>query len=221
MDPLGLDDTIRIVAHGCSEGGTKVTDGNGNFLYCDYGGGGGGGGVPSPVPGGPPDRGGRGPAPKKKPPCAGKTITVNPNLRVSSDANGAINSVGVRLTGDQQAMMSQPGSLFVSIPPDTWVGATLNADGSLSAGFSNPVFIKPEGLGSITGAFVSSADFNNGSFTQVNGAVAIEGVPIGSTTTPSTKLKNDFNDNSQLANALSLLQDILKLLNSILNCDQL
>jgi RHS repeat-associated protein len=45
MDPLGLETpTFRITSHGCAEGGTKVVDSAGNFLYCDYGTGGGGGG---------------------------------------------------------------------------------------------------------------------------------------------------------------------------------
>jgi RHS repeat-associated protein len=73
-DPLGLDTPVfRVTAHGCAEGGTKVVDSNGNFLYCDYGGSGGGGGYANLLDGldmGGGGGGGEGPGnEKKKDPC--------------------------------------------------------------------------------------------------------------------------------------------------------
>jgi len=149
--------------------------------------------------------------------CAGKTVQVNPNVRIQSDSNGTITAIGVQLTGPTP-YIGMPGGTFVNIPAYTSVGASLGPNGVLTVAVSNPAFIKPGGVGALTGAFISSASFSNGAFSQVNGAVAIEGIPFGSETTPSTFLLNNFNQNSQLVSFAGLLQSVAQLGQQLIGC---
>jgi RHS repeat-associated protein len=153
--------------------------------------------------------------------CAGKTMQIAPNVRVSSDKNGAVNGIGVRLTGNQSTVLSGPDSPMVNVPADTWAGATLNSTGAMTMGFSNPVFVKPGGALALGGAYISTATFAGGSFTQVNGALAFGAVPLGSKTGSSSPLQSLFNADSQLVNLANMLQQMLNLARSLLSCNDL
>jgi len=149
--------------------------------------------------------------------CAGKVVQVSPNVLIQSDSNGMITAVGVQLTGPT-AYLGMAGGTFVNVPAYTSVGASLGPNGALTVAVSNPVFMKPGGVGALFGAYLSSATFSNGSFSQVNGAVAFEGMAFGSKTTPSGYLLNQFNANSQLVNVAGLLQSTAQVAQQLIGC---
>jgi RHS repeat-associated protein len=149
--------------------------------------------------------------------CAGKTVPVGNNIRVQSNSQGMITGVGVVLTGPSGYQSGGSGG-YTSIAPNTILGVSLGAGGALNIGLNNPLYFKPGGAGAFTGAYISSATFNNGSFSQVSGAVAFEGIPFGSRYTPSSYLANQFNQNSSLTNVAQLLQSTAQLGQSLVGC---
>src|ERR1700733_3739948 len=90
-----------------------------------------------------------------------------------------ITAVGVVLTGASGYQSGGSGG-YVSIPPNTTIGISLGSGGALNIGVNNPIYYKPAGAGAFTGAYLTSATYNNGAFSQVYGAVAVEGIPWGS-----------------------------------------
>jgi len=68
------------------------------------------------------------------------------------------------------------------------------------------------------GAYISSATYNNGAFTQVNGTRAVLGIPWSSTQTPSSYLLNQFNANSSLSNIASTMQAAAQLGQQLIGC---
>lgn len=149
--------------------------------------------------------------------CAGKTVPVGNNIRVQSNNQGMITGVGVVLTGASGYQSGGSGG-YTSIAPNTILGISLGAGGALNIGLNNPLYFKPGGAGAFTGAYITSATFNNGPFSQVSGAVAFEGIPFGSTSTPSSFLANQFNQNSSLTNVAQLLQSTAQLAQSLVGC---
>ena len=146
-------------------------------------------------------------------------MPVGNNFRVESNSQGVITGVGVALTGPSGYQSGGIGG-YVSIAPNTIVGISLGAGGALSVSLSSPLYYKPGGAGAFTGAYLTSATYNNGSFSQVSGAVAFEGVPLGSPYTPSNFLANQLNQNSGAGNAAAVLQSAAKLAQSLVGCSQ-
>jgi RHS repeat-associated protein len=206
-DPLNLRDPLGLEPLTCAPGMTRIYNGHGPG-YCVL--------DPEPQPTSydlePPDKEGFD--------CRGKTIKFGPNTLVSSDANGAVNAVGIRLTGNDPVTKSSRGGPLLSVPANTWVGAKLESNGSLSIGFSNPIYVKPGGSGSLTGAYISSATFSKGSFTEVKGSAAVLGLH-GSTATTSDKIKDGLNDNPTAVQVAEVLQTVLAIFNLLLNCNDL
>lgn len=151
--------------------------------------------------------------------CAGKTVSVSNNVRIQSNSQGVITAVGVVLTGASGYQSGGSGG-YVSIAPNTIVGISLGSGGDLTIGVNKPIYYKPGGVGAFTGAYITSATYNNGAFSQVSGAVAFEGIPFGSRYTPSSYLANQFNQNSSLANVAGLLQSTAQLAQSIVGCSE-
>ena len=149
--------------------------------------------------------------------CAGNTVRVSDNVKIQADQNGRITGVALQLTGQANYLGTAGGSFF-NIPANTSVGVSLAPNGALNIGVNNPVFLKPGGPGAFLGAYLSSATFSNGSFSQVNGAIALESMPLGSTTTSSTFLRNQLNQNSQAVSLASILQSAAQLAQSLLGC---
>jgi RHS repeat-associated protein len=216
--PICLTTSWTEVSTDDGQGNVTVTDSPGSQECWDSGGGGGqvggggGGGASqssSPFQWTPP-------APSKAT-CAGKTVPVGNNIRVQSNSQGVITGVGVVLTGASGYQSGGSGG-YTSIAPNTILGVSLGAGGALNIGLNNPLYFKPGGAGAFTGAYITSATFNNGSFSQVSGAVAFEGVPFGSRYTPSGYLANQFNQNSSLTNVAQLLQSTAQLAQSLVGC---
>jgi len=150
--------------------------------------------------------------------CAGKMLTVNHNLIVSSDATGAINGVGLRLTEHDTVDGGNPGMNY-EVLANTWANITLDRGGSVTVAFSRHIGIES----GLAGAFVNSATFgpsshSNGAFTEVKGAVGIVGFPMGRWTTPSNTLRDVFNKNSQLTNMFATLRTMMTVLNNVFDC---
>jgi hypothetical protein len=141
--------------------------------------------------------------------CAGKTVLLPGNYRVQSNANGMITAVGIPLTGSYP-YTSGP----VTIAPNTIVGVGLEQNGALSVGVNNPIYYSA----GFFGAYISSATYNSGAFTQVNGTRAVLGLPLSSSQTSSGYLLNQFNQNSSLANTASLLQSVAQLGQMLVGC---
>jgi hypothetical protein len=141
--------------------------------------------------------------------CAGKTVLLPGNYRVQSNANGMITAVGIPLTGSYP-YTSGP----VTIAPNTIVGVGLEQNGALSVSVNNPIYYSA----GFFGAYISSATYNSGAFTQVNGTRAVLGLPLSSSQTSSGYLLNQFNQNSSLANTASLLQSVAQVGQMLVGC---
>jgi len=141
--------------------------------------------------------------------CAGKTVLLPQNYRVQSNANGTITAVRIPLTGSYP-YTSGP----LTIAPNTIVGVGLEQNGALTVGVNNPIYYSA----GFFGAYISSATYNNGSFTQVNGTRAVLGLPLSSSQTASGYLLNQFNQNSSLANTASLLQSVAQFGQMLVGC---
>lgn len=145
-----------------------------------------------------------------KGPCAsiagkGGTIPVatpEGEVRLGFNASGYLTGMGAQLTGDSPATA---GGFLV--PPNTRVGALLEGGSAVTIGFNNAVET-PSSWG-ISG-YVQSATFSGGTFTSANGAVAVFGIPMGSTATPSSSILKQLNKaeaaQSVAGGLLSLLQ---------------
>lgn len=159
-------------------------------------------------------QGGDGPAANNgtKVSCAGKTVLLPQNYRVQSDANGMITAVGIPLTGSSEYTAGP-----VTIPPNTIVGVGLEQSGALTVAVNNPIYYSA----GFFGAYISSASYSNGAFTQVSGTRAVLGIPLSSSQTPSGYLLNQFNQNSSLANTASLLQSVAQLGQKLVGCSAL
>jgi len=102
------------------------------------------------------------------------------------------------------------------IAPYTLGGARLNSPGNVSIGFNNP--IQTPGL---IGSYIQSATFSGGQFTSVIGAVAVAGVPLGSTSTPSPTVQNNLNQNSSAIETGNSLLQLLEWTSKNINCETL
>jgi hypothetical protein len=205
VDPLGLKYVLIC---------TPVADGG---QVCDWYDDGSGDGTPPPNQGG---RSGGGGGSQNSVTCAGKTVRVGNNFRIQSNSQGVITAVSVVLTGSSSYQAGGSNG-YVSLSANTILGVSLGPEGALNIGLNNPLFFKPGGVGAFTGAYITSATYNDGSFSQVSGAVAIEGIPFGSRYTPSGYLADQFNQNSSLTNVAALLQSLAKLAQSLVGCNQI
>jgi RHS repeat-associated protein len=97
--------------------------------------------------------------------------TSTGELRLQFNGSGNLTGIGVQLTG--------PNDIYngsgLRIGPNTFVGYSLGSQTSITAGFSNPVLVK--GSWGIN-ASIQSATFSNGTFSSVNGSVALGGVSV-------------------------------------------
>ena len=146
----------------------------------------------------------------------GKTIPVNSpsgEVRFQFDGQGNLIGFGLQLTG----MNGYQGS-GLSIPANTFVGATQLSPGTVQFGFSNPVNV---GSG-FSQAYFQSATFSGGSFTSVQGAYAPLGIPLGSSSGNSSLLQSFLNGNSSTAsqaqNFGNLLTGVASLVSSNVSC---
>ena len=128
--------------------------------------------------------------------------TSSGEVRLGFNAGGYLVGIGVQLTGGSSAM-----SAGFSVQPNTFAGAQLAGSSAVTIGFNNAIET-PSSWG-ISG-YVQSATFSGGAFTSANGAVAVFGVPLGSTNTPSSLILNQLNGTpaalSTAGGLLSLLQ---------------
>jgi hypothetical protein len=141
--------------------------------------------------------------------CAGKTTLVNGNIRIQANLQGVITAVGVPLTGSS-TYTSGPLTVY----PNTILGIGLENNGALSVAVNNPIYYST----GLFGAYISSATYNNGAFSQVNGTRAILGIPWSSAETPSSYLQNLFNANSSLSNTAGALQSAAQLGQQLIGC---
>ncbi len=142
--------------------------------------------------------------------CAGgRTVRYANNWRIQANAQGVITAVGIPLTGPS-GYASGP----LSVAPNTILGIGLGNNGALSVAVNNPIYYST----GLFGAYISSATYNNGAFTQVNGTRAILGVPWSSSQTASSYLLNQFNANSSLSNIAGDLQSAAQLGQQLLGC---
>lgn len=141
--------------------------------------------------------------------CAGKTVRLPNNWRIQSNNQGIITAIGIPLTGNSDYVSGS-----ITVPANTVLGVGLGSGGALTVAVSNPIYYHPGAFG----ALISSATYNKGSFTQVNGAVTLFGVPLGSSQTPSSYLLNQFNQNSSLSNTAGLLQSAAQLGQQLVGC---
>ncbi len=158
------------------------------------------------IPGGP--GGGNSSRPGKQGPCldsAGNQRKVVPFTTPFGTGRFEFNSSG-NLIGFALPLTGSTGQSVggYQIPANTLGGARLDAPGTVSIGFNNP--IQTSGL---FGAYIQSATFSAGAFTSVTGAVAVAGIPLGRTSTPSPYLQSQLNQNSS---AISLANGALQLL---------
>ena len=175
-------------------------------------------GLPPCAGGGSPPQQSKPPAPQPptENPCAaiagrgGIIRTPTPFGTVSLEFNAAGYLIGFAapLTGSS----SQDVQGF-HIPPNTTGGARLEAPDTASLGFSNPV--RTPGF---IGAYISPATFSGISFTDVRGAVAVDGVPLGPTSTPSSILRAKLNSNPEAVSAGSFVLDLLKFTSQNASC---
>jgi len=114
------------------------------------------------------------------------------DFRVQFNGNGQLIGLGIQLTGSQKVAL--PGDSGVIIPPNTYVGITLNSPNTISFGFSNPVRFS-QGL--LTQGFFQSATFSNGQFTSVQGTWTPFYQLFGNPTTDSSILKAALNAKDQ------------------------
>ena len=141
--------------------------------------------------------------------CAGKTTLVNGNIRIQANSQGVITAVGIPLTGST-GYASGP----LSISPGTMIGIGLGNGGALTVSVYPPIYYQP----GLFGAYISSATFNNGSFTEVDGTTAILGIPFSSAQTSSSYLLNKFNSNSSLTNIAGDVQSAAQLAQQLVGC---
>jgi hypothetical protein len=104
------------------------------------------------------------------------------------------------------------------------MGIGLTGADSVTIGLSPPpgampVRIDGGGFGGIVGAYVTSATFSGGSYTEVRGTVAVAGQAMGDPLTPSTIVKNHFNSNATLLDFGSLALNGMKIANLLINCN--
>lgn len=141
--------------------------------------------------------------------CAGKTVRLPNNWRIQSNSQGIITAVGIPLTGSSD-YVSGP----LTVQANTILGIGLGNGGALTVGVSKPIYYNS----GVFGGLISSATYNNGQFTQVNGVLTFFGVQLGSSQTPSSILLNQFNQSSSLSNTAALLQSAAQLGQQIVGC---
>ena len=141
--------------------------------------------------------------------CAGTTVRLPNNWRIQSNAQGKITAIGIRLTG-----LNGYASGSLAVGSNTILGIGLGAGGALTVAVSNPIYYST----GLFGAYISSATYNNGAYTQVNGTRAVLGVPWSSSQTPSSYLLNQFNANSSLSNIASTMQAAAQLGQQLIGC---
>lgn len=222
-DRLGLSTGVEFIggclvkqvfgfASGADEAAGRETLIRSEVLFCTDGGGGGG-----VDPGGVGGGGGTG----KKSPCNsipsnGATFPVRINsqsdFRLQFDGNGQLIGIGIQLTGNQGGTIQN-----ISIPANTYVGITLNNPSTVSFGFSNPVKFS-QGVASVKQAYFQTATFSNGQFTNVRGAWAPFGIPIGSTTGNSSILQSALNGQQSAKDLASKLLNAANVVSKWVTC---
>jgi RHS repeat-associated protein len=145
-------------------------------------------------------------------PSTGRTVplsTSSGQWNLQFNSAGTLIGLGIPLNTGNTAINS--GSL--SIGPNTYAGITLNANGSVSFGFSNAILIN-NGLSS---AYFSSATYSGGQYTQVNGTWGPFGIPVP---LPSRWVLNAANGSSSAVNLGDFLSAAINLLSQF-NCQDL
>jgi len=145
-------------------------------------------------------------------PSTGRTVplsTSSGQWNLQFNSAGTLIGLGIPLNTGNTAINS--GSL--SIGPNTYAGITLNANGSVSFGFSNAILIN-NGLSS---AYFSSATYSGGQYTQVNGTWGPFGIPVP---LPSGWVLNAANGSSSAVNLGDFLSAAINLLSQF-NCQDL
>ena len=163
-------------------------------------------------------------APGPTSPCgsiAGKggtipVISSNQQVRFEFNAQGNLVGLGILLNGGDTAVTR----LGYSIPSQTFFGARLSGPNELTIGFNKAVQT-PSSYG--VSAYIQSATFSggSGSFTNVNGAVAILSVPWGSTSASSSPLLNKLNATPAAVNAAGGLLSAFQSLSNNASCSTL
>ncbi|HTV57679.1 MAG TPA: RHS repeat-associated core domain-containing protein [Verrucomicrobiae bacterium] len=175
-------------------------------------------GFTSNGPGG--DAGGGVTSPKS--PCApleaagGGIINATPFGSLIFNSNGALVGLTVGLTGDSP---EQVGS--VVIPSNTSVTIEQFEDESVSVNFSNPINSVYTYKYHLFGFSISGAQFANGQFTQVEGAPTLFGIPFGSTSTGSSNLTNQLNQNQDAIDFGNLVTKVLQFMSTHITCEEL
>jgi len=126
-------------------------------------------------------------------PCAGIGFgsgiilvrTPKGQVSVKFNPEGHLVGLSMQLSGEYPLVLPN-----VVIPPNTLVGVELNSSNSISFGFSNPVRFSQ---GVLRQAYLQTATFSAGRFTEVRGAVAPLGIPLGRKSTPSRPLLDMLN----------------------------
>jgi RHS repeat-associated protein len=153
-------------------------------------------------------------------PSTGKTVLAHVNsesdARFQFDGNGSLIGIGIQLTGKMNGTTVQNAS----IPPNTYVGFTLNSPDTISFGFSNPVKFS-EGFGSWKQAYFQTATFSNGQFSNVKGAWSPFGIPVGSSSGNSSILQSAFNGDANAKNLGSGLLNVANLISGSVSCTNL
>ena len=155
-------------------------------------------------------------------PCAGLgpnggSVAVSTSfgiVNLNFNASGNLSGFNLPLTGSMHANGEGDSGWYV--PQNTRAGANLNADGSVTIGFTNPVLTN-----GIAGAWIQQATFSEGAFTSAIGAPALLGIAIGFTSTPSSTVQDGLNNNSGALEVGGALQKILQFTSSHVGCEDL
>ncbi|HLG15426.1 MAG TPA: RHS repeat-associated core domain-containing protein [Blastocatellia bacterium] len=158
---------------------------------------------------------------QKSDPCAriagkGGTIRVSTpfgQLRLQFDAGGYLIGFGVQLTENKSVTV-----MGLSVPENTLGGAMLTGASEVTIAF-NKAIKTPSSWG--FSGHIRSATFSGGSFTQANGAVAILGIPLGSTATSSSTIARKLNETPEALKFAQAMLNFLQFTSHSVTCSSL